>query len=333
MYFPSSTLLLLALFCIQMSIAVTNFPLDTWITMNAPPSPGTDLFQFDANTPNPLILFELLGPNPSTGFSVILQTNFSESFAIDPAAPPGRLVSIGTDVTGEYAAAAPCPSGILQGVQQFSMFTENSVAQQYSLRITVDEASLANERIVLDTLCCPSLVARRRFFLDVQSTSQPLRIWFRHFNPEIFSQARQISVSLNNCIRFTPDYNFGVDLSTDVSFYEISTSSVPPLQIGRYNIDVSQGVSINTPWYYALAACIGNGCVVDLSSIVPPVDTATGTAGTDTTPTTIIATSDASHGIDNAQQKVGIAGMLLGFLGLYIVYISVYDMDNSCGIE
>ncbi len=74
MYFSSLTLLPLVLFSIQVWAVATVFPLDTWVTMNAPPSPGRDFFQFDANTPNPLILYELLGPNPSAGFSVTLVT-------------------------------------------------------------------------------------------------------------------------------------------------------------------------------------------------------------------------------------------------------------------
>jgi WD40 repeat protein len=249
----------------------TTIPLDTVVSRTAPTG-SNDVLLFPVSFANPSILIDLLGPSgistPRARASIIPAIQL-----IDTASSNNTIASNGNDITMDHAYGIPCPGDVPAGTQQINVIADPPNPIPYGIKVSVTNASL-DGNVISELACCKVPVLTfypiRNYFIDVSPSDTVLRFFVAKTNTQTVTTP-VLLVKYTDCIRtlYSPDYTYTYTIAQDnsVGIFEINSASSPPLTSGRYYATVprSQSELPLTDYSYSLGACLGSGCIVNIS--------------------------------------------------------------------
>jgi len=272
----------LILFCVLCK-AQTVLPFGQYVSGNI--APGNSLiFTFTSPISDGFIIIDVLGNDGLSGTGTVSFTLYSPSIPVrfKAGGTANVIPSSGFNESEYHGVGVTCPMNVTLGAQYFANLTVfSSVVEPYSIRVSSQtDASLNNERIIEELTCCLDTGSNsmKQYYLDVPPGTNSITIFVLRDETRPWSTSPRLYVTNGACSTGSSNY-FSLN-SDGLTTVTIDSTTNPPLTTGRYYIGMPRPTTILDPFYpeiYRMAACLGQGCFVDIgTSIGTPLGTTNG---------------------------------------------------------
>lgn len=264
--------MLTLLLCFLFSLCVAQQQLQAGQITSGTVNPGQQLFFFFlVTTPDQQHIIELTG-NPDFSNGIALTLTDPTGLFLRPFTESDSIVSIGSSfIDGPHAYGIGCPANFTSGNYTLRVNTQSGSPQPFSIRYTVEDASLNGGRVVSEEVCCTGngRVVAKNYFFDISPEATEVSIYMMRDSSGVTISGLEniLYARYGDCpenVDITSDYQFTL-VDSGVTLISINENSQPPLVPGArlFLTQVKSILTGNIPETYVLSVCEGVGCDPD----------------------------------------------------------------------